>query len=82
MTCPFRIAPEHGCREASGLCSDGLLACIRQRERDGRWALLLPVLGRVHCPHVAVTGQTKEQRLLRVQALPKERLCADGLPVT
>lgn len=36
MTCPFRIAPEHGCRQASGLCSDSLLACIRGRERDGR----------------------------------------------
>lgn len=37
MTCPFRIAPEHGCRQASGLCSDSLLACIRSRERDGRY---------------------------------------------
>lgn len=36
MTCPFRIAPEHGCRQASGICSDGMLAFVRQRELSGR----------------------------------------------
>ncbi|CAL8469557.1 g9098 [Coccomyxa elongata] len=36
MTCPFRIAPEHGCRQATGICSDGMLACVRQRELSGR----------------------------------------------
>ncbi|KAK9845886.1 hypothetical protein WJX81_005132 [Elliptochloris bilobata] len=35
MTCPYRIAPEHGCTP-SAATSDGVLSAVRKRERDGR----------------------------------------------
>ncbi|KAL4435880.1 hypothetical protein ABPG77_000642 [Micractinium sp. CCAP 211/92] len=36
MTCPFRVAPGHGCTHAAGLSNDTLLSALRQRERGGR----------------------------------------------
>ena len=36
MTCPYRIAPEHGCVQAANLSSDTLLATVLQREHHGR----------------------------------------------
>ena len=36
MTCPYRIAPEHGCTQAANLSSGTLLATVLQRELDGR----------------------------------------------
>ncbi|KAK9811590.1 hypothetical protein WJX72_006636 [[Myrmecia] bisecta] len=36
MTCPYRIAPEHGCVQASSVSSDGVLGLVRKREQDGR----------------------------------------------
>lgn len=36
MTCPYRIAPEHGCVQAANLSSDTLLATVLQREQHGR----------------------------------------------
>ena len=38
MTCPYRIAPEHGCVQAANLSSDTLLATVLQREQHGRYA--------------------------------------------
>ena len=35
MTCPYRIAPEHGCTP-SAVASDGVLSAMRKREHDGR----------------------------------------------
>ena len=37
MTCPYRIAPEHGCVQAANLSSDTLLATVLQREQHGRY---------------------------------------------
>lgn len=37
MTCPYRVAPEHGCTP-SAAASDGVLNAVRKRERDGRRA--------------------------------------------
>lgn len=36
MTCPFRVAPGHGCTHAAGLSNDTLLSALRQREHGGR----------------------------------------------
>ena len=41
MTCPYRIAPEHGCAQAANLSSDSLLATVLQREHSGRCAISL-----------------------------------------
>ena len=35
MTCPYRVAPEHGCTP-SAAASEGVLNAVRKRERDGR----------------------------------------------
>ena len=39
MTCPYRIAPEHGCTP-SAVASDGVLSAMRKREHDGRCVAL------------------------------------------
>lgn len=36
MTCPFRVAPGHGCTAAVGLGSETALSGLLKRERDGR----------------------------------------------
>lgn len=38
MTCPYRIAPEHGCVQATNASSNSLLATVLQRESNGRYA--------------------------------------------
>lgn len=35
-TCPYRIAPEHGCVAASSVSEHSLLGSVLRRERDGR----------------------------------------------
>ena len=37
MTCPYRVAPEHGVKQSNSVSSDGILATLRNREQDGRW---------------------------------------------
>ncbi|KAK9840258.1 hypothetical protein WJX74_006309 [Apatococcus lobatus] len=36
MTCPYRVAPEHGVKQSNSVSSDGILATLRNREQDGR----------------------------------------------
>ena len=35
-TCPYRVAPGHGCVPAAGASGDGLLSTLRKREAGGR----------------------------------------------
>ena len=36
MTCPYRIAPEHGCTQAASISGDTLLRAVQRRELSGR----------------------------------------------
>ena len=38
MTCPYRIAPEHGCAQAASVSGDSLLSAVQRRELQGRSA--------------------------------------------
>ena len=53
MTCPYRIAPEHGCVQATNASSNSLLATVLQRESNGRCAAVctdsLKQTCTVHC---------------------------------
>lgn len=40
MTCPYRIAPEHGCAQAASVSGDTLLSAVQRRELRGRSAAL------------------------------------------
>lgn len=46
-TCPYRIAPEHGCIAASSVSDHSLFGSIFKREMDGRYGTTLVVLGRI-----------------------------------
>lgn len=37
MTCPYRIAPEHGCTQAASVSGDTLLKAVQRRELSGRY---------------------------------------------
>ena len=74
MTCPYRIAPEHGCTQAASISGDTLLKAVQRRELNGRYTQLAEICmicmtwGKIYSTTSACSRTLHPKHLLVMQA--------------
>lgn len=66
MTCPYRIAPEHGCAQAVSVSGDTLLSAVQRRELRGRSAACRGYI----CLHTLLDTVDKYTSILQLHKEP------------
>ena len=82
MTCPYRIAPEHGCTQAASISGDTLLKAVQQRELSGRSVMLQ----KLHNRHIGMAiVESFHNNMLVMFVFPqgsRHPLLCPGMPCT
>ena len=83
MTCPYRIAPEHGCTQAASVSGDTLLKAVQRRELGGRYAQLAVMYGSsTRFSEQCRTMHAKKSRVMQAAELKGYALCMQHISNT